>query len=240
MINRTSYILSLVAPIALMACVTHGSDTITIKTNSYTCVFEKFKNNRFYFQAKDGKPMNSMKTLVSSLVMDPPANVSVKPFGKKKIEKIKFKGYENSKFIFLENNKEIIIPKVSLIEMELDFSRSMALKKEENNTEEPGKEVDLATAVKPGAVTVVHFHLPELMPSVRQGNYIEKQAADSKGKIRFVRISFSDWQDPGLKKYGIETLPQFWIYDKKAKLSRKLIDRFTAEDLDAAVKDAGK
>lgn len=222
----------------LAASPLYASDSITIGTNSHNGVFQQFKNNRFYFQPEKDKTVSIMQAAVVSLVLDPPANVSVKPFGRKTIDKIKFKAYTDKKFIFEEEGKEIVITKVSSIEMGLDFSRSMQLTKEADK-EEPA-DIDLEKAVTPGAVTVVHFHLPDLMPSVRQGNYIEKKATESKGKIRFIRISFTSWEDPKMKKYNVETLPQFWIYDRKGKLYKKLIERFTAEDLDSAVLEAGK
>lgn len=224
----------------LIICSAHASDTITVGTNTHSGVFQQFKNNRFYFQPEKEKPVNVMQTTVTSLVLDPPANVSVKPFGKNTIDKIKFKAYRDKKFIFEEDGIEVVISKVSSIEMGLDFSRSMQLTKESENENKEPEDIDLDKVIVPGAVTVVHFHLPDLMPSVRQGSYIERKASESRGKIRFVRISLTSWEDPKMNQYDVSTLPQFWIYDKKGKLYKKLIERFTAEDLDSAVLEAGK
>jgi hypothetical protein len=78
--------------------------------------------------------------------------------------------------------------------------------------------------------------MPDLMQSTRTWNYVKSLENNKRIKVKPVRITITDWENPFIKQYDIKTLPQFWFYDKSGKLETKLIKRFTSNDIDEAVK----
>ena len=102
-----------------------------------------------------------------------------------------------------------------------------------------GEEVDLSQALKKDVVNVVHFHKASVLSSVRQGNYMETLSQKSKGRIAVQRV-IADWNSPICVALEIKSLPQFWFYSRSGTLTRKLVDRFTEADIDAALKEAAR
>ena len=89
-------------------------------------------------------------------------------------------------------------------------------------------------------VTIIHFHvLSEGVQSyTRMENYVATLPRKNRGKVEIKKINLKDWDDPTAKKYNITSAPQFWYYSRSGKLSAKLKDRFTAEDIDGAFQEA--
>ncbi|MFC1497150.1 hypothetical protein ACFLS1_01580 [Verrucomicrobiota bacterium] len=171
--------------------------------------------------------------MIESLVLNPAVKTDLTPRGKKKIEGIIFKGYEKSKFIFDDNGKEMKLSGAHITRIEVGmFARSTM-----TGTNTVKVVENLEEAVKPGVVTIVHFHLisDQPSPALRMENYV---ATLSQNEIAVIKINLNGWKDPNVEKYGIKSAPQFWFYDKQGKLSSKLIERFTAEDIDKAIKEA--
>ena len=102
-----------------------------------------------------------------------------------------------------------------------------------------GEEVDLSQALKKDVVNVIHFHKASILSSVRQGNYVEMLSQKSKGRVVMERI-VADWDSPICVALEIKSLPQFWFYSRSGHLTRKLVDRFTETDIDAALKEAAR
>lgn len=230
---------------ALMSCLgttIFAMDTITLKGNrSYEGTFEAYKNDRFYFQPKEGKKLHEQRLSVESLVLQPPAKVSVKPYGKKERDDLNLKGYEPPNFIFDSNGETITMPgsQITRIEMGLDFSRVM---QDTGVSNAPANEADVEVekVVEKGIVTIIHFHVQteKMSPNVRQENYIGSLAKE--GKVAVVRIDLPDWDAAVAKKYNITSSPQFWFYNRSGKLVKKLVDRFTGNDIDMAFKAASR
>ena len=102
-----------------------------------------------------------------------------------------------------------------------------------------GEEVDLAGALKKDVINVVHFHKASILSSVRQGNYLEMLSRKSKGRMVVQRV-FAEWDSPICTALEIKSLPQFWFYSRSGTLTKKLVDRFTEADIDAALKEAAR
>ena len=101
-----------------------------------------------------------------------------------------------------------------------------------------GEEVDIEAALEKGKVSIVQFHQPGSISSERQGNSVSTLVRDSKGKLSFKRIVVPKGGTAVAKQYSVTSLPQFWFYDAQGKLSSKLTDRFTDQDITEAVKKA--
>lgn len=99
-----------------------------------------------------------------------------------------------------------------------------------------GEEVDIEEHLKKGFINIVHFHNPKLLPSIREGNYVEALAAKPMHRIVILRIVTSGFDAPVCEALGIKSLPQFWFYDVRGRLAKKLTDRFTEGDIDEALK----
>ena len=101
-----------------------------------------------------------------------------------------------------------------------------------------GEVVDIESKLKRGVVNVVHFHLPGVVSSVRQGTYVESLAAKRSNRMVVLKLDLPGFDAPVCDELRIKSLPQFWIYDGNGKLVKKLTDRFTEADIDAALKSA--
>lgn len=101
-----------------------------------------------------------------------------------------------------------------------------------------GEVVDIEGALTPGAVNIVHFHLDESLTSVREGNYVEAISRKPSARLTVLRVVIPDWNAPICKELDLKSLPQFWFYSTSGKLTRKLTQRFTESDIDAAVAEA--
>jgi hypothetical protein len=92
--------------------------------------------------------------------------------------------------------------------------------------------------VRKGFINIVHFHNPKLLPSIREGNYVEALAANSSKRIVILKIVVEDFNAPVCVAQDITSLPQFWFYDERGNLVHKLTKRFTEGDIDRAVTQA--
>ncbi|MEI6787004.1 MAG: hypothetical protein WCL49_00855 [bacterium] len=101
-----------------------------------------------------------------------------------------------------------------------------------------GEEVNIDAALKRGFVNVVQFHHPRSLASVREGNYIQALASKRSNRVVLLRVVVQDFKAPILVAQNIQGLPQFWVYSAQGKLIKKLTDRFTEGDIDAAIKEA--
>jgi len=201
-------------------------------------LFLGFKQEKFQFQTADGKTLRVPRVAVEGLSLAPPANVIVKPRGKSKREDLKLVGYDRAGFRFTAGGQPLTLPSagISFIALGLDFNRPVAPAAAETvSGNDPEFEVE--ELVQPGRATVIHFHLPAAMSSVRQGHYLAERAADLKGRLRLVKVELSDFESPAARRCGIASAPQFWLYDAEGRLVRKLVDRFTEEDIDRALQE---
>ena len=101
-----------------------------------------------------------------------------------------------------------------------------------------GEEIDIDAALKKGFVNVVQFHHPRSLTSVREGNYIQALASKRSNRVVLLKVVVQDFKAPILTAQNIQGLPQFWVYSAQGKLIKKLTDRFTEGDIDAALKEA--
>jgi hypothetical protein len=202
-------------------------------------MFQSYKNGRFRFVTADGRDLTEMRTRVETLRIDPPAAVSVKPQGHKKRDDLKFKAYTGSAFVFDGQGGELALSaaSVSFIEPGLDFSRP-AIQVVSTGTSDPGAMPDVQRHVVTGVVTVIHFHMPGVLSSVRQGNYLGELARQRQGRLELVRIEVPGFESPVARRYQITSAPQFWFYDRRGRLVGKLTERFTEEDIETALRQA--
>lgn len=99
-----------------------------------------------------------------------------------------------------------------------------------------GEEVDVEDHLKKGYVNIIHFHYPKALASIREGNYIEALASKASNRMVILKVLAPDFKAPICEALDIKSLPQFWFYDAQGRLVKKLTDRFTEGDIDAALK----
>ena len=103
-----------------------------------------------------------------------------------------------------------------------------------------GEEVELESLLRKGVVNVVHFHYPQAMSSVRQGSYIQGLMARHPGRVVVLKVIARDFNAPVCRALNLKSLPQFWFYSSDSRLVKKLTERFTESDIDAALRDAAR
>lgn len=99
-----------------------------------------------------------------------------------------------------------------------------------------GENVNVEAFLKKGYINVVHFHLPRAVTSVREGNYVQSLAAKRSNGLVVLKVVVPNFGAPICTALNLKSLPQFWFYDSRGKLVKKLTDRFTEGDIDEAVK----
>ena len=156
------------------------------------------------------------------------------------MENVKIVAYTNRIFSIEQGGHIVHLPStaISMIEMELDFSRAMALQAETEAKAEPDENAAIETLVQTGAVTIVQFHMPDVIASVRQGSYVRGLSAQSHGRIKLAVVALHSFDSPAASRYQIQVVPQFWFYNKSGKLVSKLAGQFTEGEIDRAIRDA--
>ena len=99
-----------------------------------------------------------------------------------------------------------------------------------------GENVDVEAFLKKGYINVIHFHLPHAVTSVREGNYVQSLATKRSNGVIVLKVVIANFGAPIFSTLILKSLPQCWFYDSRGKLVKKLTDRFTEGDIDAAVK----
>lgn len=227
------------AALLLLAAPAARADVLRLRGNvEHHGSFAGFVRDQFRFETADGQKLDEICAKVLELKMEPPANVIVKPHGKKKREDLKLVGFRDSVFQFSTGKQTISMtsPTVTSIQMALDFNRPAFIGTHQESGDR--KDLDVATLVQPGMATIIQFHMSNVVVSVRQGNYVAALAARSEKEVKFVRIDLSSFDAPVARKYAVLSVPQFWFFNTSGQLTRKLTDRFTEEDIDSALKEA--
>lgn len=221
-------------------------DIMILKTGKTNDVnFLEFKTGRIFFEDV-GNPKKAstskMISTISEIALMPPVNVTVKYRNGKSDSSLKLHSYKSSDFIFVKSGKlqSLAYRNISSLKMDMDFERSKAKHETKDSTQikEKAEDFDIDSLAQKGVVTVIQLHMPDLMQSTRTWNYVKDLENNKRIKVKPVRITIKDWENPIIKKYEIKALPQFWFYDKSGKLETKLIKRFTSNDIDDAVKKA--
>jgi len=230
---------ALVATVFILVSPAYSADKLTLKDGtSVSGTFEKFNAGCIHMKTADGQAFKESLAKIESLAMDPVTTVNAKPRAKKRMENVKFKGYQKPKFIFEEGGKEVLVSgsEMSMIEIGLDFARAMQIASTAPADEAPAVNMNIEEQIKPGSITVVHFFCPELRPLQQPDNYIVRLSEEK--KIELVQVNIGAWDSPAAQKHGIKSLPQFWFYDKAGKSFTNLVDRFTLTDIDNTIKAA--
>ena len=101
-----------------------------------------------------------------------------------------------------------------------------------------GEVVDVEASIRKGYVNIVHFHMPRTVSSIREGNYIQALSKKRSNRLVVWKVVVPDFHAPVCSGLGLKSLPQVWVYDAQGRLVKKLTDRFTEGDIDAAIKSA--
>jgi len=233
----------------LCGAVCSFADTITLSGKKEAdCSFSEFKNNKFVFRV-GWEDKEVLRKRVKSLVIDSVGETTViLKKGKKKRTDLKLKRYDKNVFIFEEKGKELKIPGLNIVSIEYTIQTDLpatpggGVGNEMNPPPDHVKEIDITTLLKVDVANVIHFHMmgDKANPAIRMENYISNLPNTSKGKIAVAKVDVYGWLDPNAKKYELKSFPQFWFYNREGALIKKLVDRFTSDDIDRAVKSARK
>lgn len=229
------------AAFALTAAGLPAADRIALRGGeAYDGSFQGFKNNRFYFQPTQGELLRETADKVQSLTLDPPVTVTLKPLGKKPLKDVKLLSFAAPAFVFRADGAEQKLPAthVTSIDTSGDLRRAMAHAAAAPAA--PAEAVKIEKLLKPGDVTVIHFHMASSAASLRLKAHAENVAQRHKGKMKVATVEIAGWDDPTAKLYDVRSVPQFWIYGRNGTLLQKLEGDVTPATIDAALAAALK
>jgi hypothetical protein len=230
---------SVVCAVALAASA--AGDTLTLKSGDVTGEFVEYKLGRIHFKQADGEAVEPMRQGVVSLVVKPPAKVSVRFSSQKRREDLRLSAYRDGQFVFDDKGAELSVAATEVSQMRtdpFDFARAAAAPQRAERVDGAGEAVDLAALARTGTVTIVYVQNPQLAANLRQGNYVETLESRYPGKVKVLKVEVASWDSPTAVKNGIASAPQFWFFNRRGAEVSRLVDRFTDADIDAALKDA--
>jgi len=236
---------SILAAIFLAAAAAEAAvDVIEVMGKTrHEGLFQQYDSSRFIFKTRDDKLLRQMRTSVTSLELDPPPSVSVElKGGKDSPTGLRLKSYSSGTFTFDQNGRPFTVPETRVASIQVWESVRMLDPEQPAPSAaaaDPGSE-PLESRFKRGAVNIIHFHKADVVSSVRQGNYLQEVAAKSRGRVNVIRVEVTGWIAPIAVEYGITSAPQFWFYGRSGRLSDKLVDRFTDQDIDRALEKAAR
>jgi hypothetical protein len=234
---------ALVAVAAALLCLALPATAIDHLTkkggDEIVGTFAAYQTGRFKMKTTDGKSVTVPVIQVERLTLSPAPAVEVRRRGGKNLDGAHFESYAKPNFTFTTGDGSLTLPgtQVASISTEDDFRRSMQHAEDAQRDTAAGNH-DGAITVHTGSVTIVHFHMADVVSSVRQGNYLKEVADRSNGRIVYERITLNGWQDPVVARYALRSAPQFWFYNRGGELATKLTERFTEQDLDDALRQA--
>ena len=199
--------------------------------------FIGYERGAIKFMNAEKKTLHLSPSAVGKLILEKPLKARLESKAKRgAMQDVTVTGFEQGQFVF-EGLPKMPLYQVSVLRIDsLDMGRS---------TEDlggvdiasKGDEVDVASLVVTGKITVVHFHAPGVVSSERQGGFLLRKAEESKGRVVVKRIVVPD-NSPVARQYKLEWLPQFWFYHADGRLSSKLSQRFADQDIVDAINKA--
>ena len=200
-------------------------------------MFLGYENGSFQLINKEQKTDKLLVAATLSLRLDPPREVTVTPRAGKP-ETMTLQSFEKGQFIFKRNGVEAPRPLSLVKRIEVPFSA-------QGNVDDLNAQVIKGdappapeTLADPGHTTIVHFHYPKSVASMRQGALVATLTRESRGSVTLRKIEIPDWNAATVAQYELKSLPQFWFYNARGELVKKLTERFTDEDIASALRGA--
>lgn len=220
-----------------------AGDLLILSTGTrYEGIFDGFKNGSFVINLERGPVKKESGSRVSKLVLASPCKTTVLLQGGKNPESLRLLGYEKSTFQFDREGVAVAyaLSKVKEVRVEIDFSRVEDTSATEATLISQGEAVDLKSVIQKGVVNLIHLHGVGLMQSERVIEYLNglPKKSENKGKLVILRANLTNMDNDFCASNGIQSLPQFWFYNRRGELTDRLVDRFTPADIDAALKKA--
>lgn len=239
LVTPTSRCFALLGLAALAAAPGFALDTLMPSAGEpLEGIFLGFEGGAFQLMNKEQKTVRQLVAATMSINLDPAREVTVTPRAGKP-ETMTLVRFDKGQFIFQRNGLEAARPLSLVRKIEVPFSA-------QGNVDDLNAKVVPADApppapdalADPGHPTIVHFHYPKSMASVRQGSLAATLVRDSRGTVTLRKVEIADWTAPAVEQYALKSLPQFWFYNARGELVAKLVDRFTDEDITSALRKA--
>jgi hypothetical protein len=226
------------AAAAGIAAAAWADDIEMVGGAAQSATFAGYRNSRFEFLGARGRKVNALLSTVRRVSLMPPARVTVTYANGRKETGMVFHAYENMTLELEREGKRLTLPLREVRRLEPEFDAGRVIESTVATVISRGEAVDLARFIRPGTVTVLHIHSTDSVASVRQGAYLERLVERSGGQAALMRIILPNWDAPIGRSLDIQSVPQFWFYNRRGTLVRKLTERFTEADLDAAYAEA--
>ncbi|MDA0578632.1 MAG: hypothetical protein O3B24_11100 [Verrucomicrobia bacterium] len=230
----------LILTFVLLHGTVHTIDVLTLTSgNTVEGTFLQFKNGQFEMRATDSeKSTRTPLTQAASLSLGPTVQAEIRQRAGKILDDVTFTGYQKPNCTLTTSTGPMTLSGVQTasIKPTTDMRREMQYVATASSAAEKSAphDSDFRITTHTGVISVVHFHMHNVVASTRQGGSIENRCATSNGKLAYTRVTLQGWDDPAAKHYQVTSAPQFWFFDRRGELVTKLTERFTYADIDAA------
>ncbi len=228
---------------ATLLALAATADTLVTTSDTIQGFFAGTADNAILFQQWDAsKPTKYDAHDVRKMDLDKPVEAKLfRSSSKKDFEAVTVRKFSKGKLSVVQKGekKQIQLNMINRIEVpQMDMATFMARRKAAQSAKESpeeGKPVSAKSVLTDGKANIVHFHVEDGPSSQRQGNLAERLCNDTRGRVVYHKITVVP-DDATCQKNKLQTLPQFWFYDRSGKLVKKLDNRFSEEDITQAFK----
>jgi thiol-disulfide isomerase/thioredoxin len=80
-----------------------------------------------------------------------------------------------------------------------------------------GQQVDLASLMSPGRITLVDFYADWCGPCRQIGPYLEQMVRDNPQQLALVKIDIVNWNTPVARQFALKSIPNMRVFDRQLR-----------------------
>ena len=203
-------------------------------------VFLGYDRGQLVYREEGSNPQRMPLARIQALGCSTPVEVLVRFRDGRRLDRVQFSGFTNANFVFHEKGQERRHLSRDVVEIQVPLTASrwqVPVAEDEGDVISRGEEVDIPALLEPGRAAVIHVHSASSISSRRAGLHAARLVRDSKGRVQLYRIALQGAGDPVARQYDIQTVPQFWFYNRMGQRVVKLTTVFTENAIEDAFRE---
>ena len=80
-----------------------------------------------------------------------------------------------------------------------------------------GQQVDLASLLTPGKITLVDFYADWCGPCRQIGPYLEQMVRENPQQMALVKVDIVNWSTPVARQFGLKSIPNIRVFDRQLR-----------------------